>query len=144
MFILYRPDSSLAENMAVRLKFNRHQKQLFLSLAEKDIDIEKMSNDSYLQKQTYYNGKSFIRGKLLTQATAERKLTPKIWQIYDRIEQVPEREFPLRGKDIQELHKGQPEQIGIILKDLEQKWVDSDFSLSKDELLARIKTKQVI
>ena len=144
MFIIYRPDAPLAENLATRLKFNRHQRHLFSALATKKIDMEKISDQAYLQKQVYFNGKSFIKGKLLTQATADKTLTPKIWKIYDQITQLPEREFPLRGKDVLALNICASEQVGNILKDLEQRWVDSNFSLSKDELLAQVKTKQVV
>ncbi|MCQ2741262.1 MAG: hypothetical protein MJ210_04005 [Alphaproteobacteria bacterium] len=144
MFILYRPNVSLAENMAVRLKFNRHDKALFIKLASIDCEFENFLDIKTLKKIIYLHGKDFAMAKLLTEATVQRRMSNTLWAIYDQINQFSEKEFPLRGKDILDLNMCESEQIGNILKDLEQKWMDSDFALSKEELLAQVKTKQVV
>ena len=43
--------------------------------------------------------------------------------------------FPIRGKDIINQGHANSPKIGEILKDLEQVWQDSNFTLSRDELL---------
>ena len=144
MFILYRPDVPLAENMATRLKFNRHDKQLFVKLASTEVAFEELLDIKSLKRIAYLHGKDFARAKLFTEAVIQRKMADALWKIYDEISRIEEKEFPLRGKDILALNICESEQIGVILKDLEQKWMDSDFTLSKEELLAQIKTKQVV
>ena len=139
LFILYRPNPALAENLAVRLKFSRREKNLFVALAEKEFDETKKTDPAYLQKQVYLYGKDFVKGKLLTHAVANKCFDSQIWKIYDQTAQFPERTFPLRGKDLLAEQLCTPEQVGNILKELEQEWVDSDFTLSKEDLLAQVK-----
>lgn len=49
-------------------------------------------------------------------------------------------QFPLKGADLMSKgHKAGPE-LGALLKRLESKWIDSEFTLSRDQLLACSKT----
>jgi poly(A) polymerase len=48
-------------------------------------------------------------------------------------------EFPLRGQDIMALGISGPE-VGEILRRLEQHWIDSDFSATRDQLLAKARS----
>jgi len=144
MFILYRPDAALAENLATRLKFSRHQRHLFVALAERKLDITKANERTYAQKMVYETSKDFVRGKLLTECTAKRELSAAVWKTYDQITQLPIKEFELKGKDLLTERLCTPEEVGKILKELEQVWIDSDFTLSKEELLAQVRTKKVV
>jgi hypothetical protein len=46
--------------------------------------------------------------------------------------------FPVSGKDIIKAGKTENSLIGATLDRLKQEWIDSGFSLSRDELLERI------
>ena len=43
--------------------------------------------------------------------------------------------FPIKGEDILRLGLHEGPKIGLILKKIEKKWVNSDFSFSKQQLL---------
>lgn len=56
----------------------------------------------------------------------------------NKIVETARSEFPVRGKDLLELGVKPGVHIGEILKMLEQRWKDSEFSLSREELLASL------
>ena len=135
LFILYRPNEALAENLAIRLKFSRREKQLFVGLAEEKLNIDDLINHTFLLKKIYEYDKDFVRAKILTTAAETRNLSDKLWNIYYEIRNIPDIVFPLKGKDVLDKGVNNSQQVGIILKELEKIWIDSGFSMSKEELL---------
>ncbi len=137
MFILYRPDSALAENLAVRLKFSRYEKQLFTLLASQQIDLQQLLSRNSLIKIVYLFGADFAQAKLLCLVASERQVPDNLWDIYQEMVSFPEIIFPLKGKDL--LDNGlNNQQIGRVLKELEQIWIDSGFDLTKEQLLSQL------
>jgi tRNA nucleotidyltransferase/poly(A) polymerase len=49
--------------------------------------------------------------------------------------------FSLRGRDLIDLGLSPGPSVNSLLSDLEGAWIDSDFSLSREELLKRAKVK---
>ncbi len=145
MFVLYRPDKALAENLAVRLKFSRREKQLFTMLAAQQIDLPSFLNRQSLIKAVYLFGADFVKAKFLTLVTAQRNVPDNLWEIYQGIDALPELVFPLKGKDLLDNGLDGQHQIGHVLKELEQLWVDSEFTLSKEQLLNQMdNVKEVV
>lgn len=58
-------------------------------------------------------------------------------RVFDRIKMGSVAKFPIKSVDLAEYFSG-PE-LGKMLAYLEQKWIDSDFTLRKDVLLSTIK-----
>ena len=56
----------------------------------------------------------------------------------NNINNIPEIEFPLKGKDIIDCGLTDFQQVGPILKELEQIWIDSNFDLTKEQLLLEV------
>lgn len=145
MFVLYQPDLALAENLAVRLKFSRREKHLFMALAAENVSVEAFMNRKSLLKIIYRHSRDFAKAKLLCAAAAERIIPDNLWDVYDEISILPELVFPLKGKDILEQGLDEQHQVGRILKELEQLWIDSDFDLTKEQLLVQVDNlKEVI
>ena len=138
LFVLYRPDQALAENLAVRLKFSRREKQLFTLLAKETLMLSELLNRKKQMKIIYRHDKEFYRASLLTAAAREHKIPEDFWLFYDETESLPEIVFPLSGKDIIDSGLTDATRVGRVLKELEKIWIDSDFDLTKDQLLVQM------
>lgn len=145
MFVLYRPDPALAENLAVRLKFSRREKQLFMALATENISLAGLLNRKTLLKVIYRHDCGFARAKLLSAVASSRQVPDNLWTIYNEIAALPQFVFPVKGKDILDAGLNDRHQVGRVLKELEQIWIDSDFDLTKEQLLVQVDNlKEVI
>ena len=138
MFIIYRPEPSLAENMATRLKFSRREKDIFTDLAETKYSIEDFLEAKSLAKIVYDYGKEFARAKIITLVAEKQVFSKEILAVYNKINEIQEKVFPLKGKDIINCGLTDYQQVGPILKELEQIWIDSNFELTKEQLLLEV------
>ena len=138
MFILYRPDKALAENLAIRLKLSRKEKQLFVSLAEDHHKIEDFLDPKDLIKIIYERNNEFCCAKFLTLIAQNRKIPDSFQETYNNIIILSKPIFPLKGKDIFDYGISDSSQVGKILQELEHIWVDSNFDLTKEQLLLQI------
>ncbi len=134
-FTLYQPDVPLAENLAVRMKFSKREKQKFVSWAERKVTLSELSDEISIQKLMYETDKEFCLEKFLLIIAENKEAIPYFWEKYQTIAAVSEPLFPLRGKDIIEQGVANPQVIGAILRELENQWLASNFTLSKDKLL---------
>ncbi len=139
LFIIYQPDTALAENLAFRLRLNKKEKQLFVDLAANNIALDDLLNPQKLQQLIYRYGAEFCQEKILLQAAIEQKDVPEMDKIIAQIKSLSVPVFPLKGSDI--INQGIDDQrkTSSVLKELEKVWIDSNFSLSKEELLQKRK-----
>lgn len=139
LFIIYQPDTALAENLAFRLRLNKKEKQLFVDLAANNIALDDLLNPQKLQQLIYRYGAEFCQEKILLQAAIEQKDVPEMDKIIAQIKSLSVPVFPLKGIDI--INQGIDDQrkTSSVLKELEKVWIDSNFSLSKEELLQKRK-----
>lgn len=135
LFALYNPDTELAENMASRLRLNKKQKQSFISWAAYDIPLSEFLTISNLPRLVYLYGKEFCVDKLLLLLAFNRQSINNLHQIIDSINDMETPEFPLKGRDIIAIGITDSRKIGNLLKELETLWINSGFTLSKEELL---------
>lgn len=138
MFITYRPEPALAENMATRLKFSRYEKDLFVDLAKTDFSSDDFLNTKTMAKIIYEYGKDFAKAKIMAIIAKDRNFSENIMSVYNKIDDLKEIEFPLKGKDIINCGLTDFQQVGPILKELEQLWIDSNFDLTKEQLLLEV------
>lgn len=135
LYILYLPDEDLAENLTTRLRLTRKQKQSFIRWVQVPVTLQDFEDNNRVLKLIYRYGKDFCIDKLLLTCAINKK---EINNLHDRIEFINSAIvpiFPIRGKDIiGQGHINSPK-IGQIMKELEQIWENSDFKLSRDELL---------
>ena len=75
---------------------------------------------------------------MLLQSALEMKNVVNLHQKLQQIEDAIVPIFPLRGKDIISAGINNNRKIGSVLDELERLWVESDFQLTREELLSRI------
>lgn len=138
MFILYRPDKALAENLAVRLKFSRREKQLFTSLAKEQISTKEILDSKEVLKIAYKHNTDFCCAKFLTLIAQDHNIPADFTTIYQNISSLSSPIFPLKGKDIFDHGIADSAKVGKFLQELEQIWIDSDFDLTKEQLLVQL------
>ena len=138
MFILYRPDKALAENLAVRLKFSRREKQLFTSLAKEQISTKEILDSKEVLKIAYKHNTDFCCAKFLTLIAQDHNIPADFTTIYQNISSLSSPIFPLKGKDIFDHGLADSAKVGKFLQELEQIWIDSDFDLTKEQLLVQL------
>ena len=102
------------------------------------IGIENILEPKLRRKVIFRFGKEFCFDKLVIEAAKQMIVPEKLNDIKNVIfnEIVPI--FPVSGKDIIKVGKLENAQIGAILDRLKNKWIESDFSLSREELLEQI------
>ena len=134
-FVLYRPDTALAENLAQRMRFSRKEKQKFISWASAKVTLSELFDEKKRLRLAYEYDKEFCLEELLLLVAENKEPLPNIWDLYDAVNSMVVPEFPIRGKDLIE-HGVKDTMVGKIMKELEQTWIESDFSLSKEEMLS--------
>ena len=138
LFILYMPDETLAESFANRLKLSRKQKELFVRLARHNPSLSEFEDAKELAILLYKYGREFCEHKYIIRCAEQGKTSNKFKQTIEFIRTLEIPEFTLKGRDVIEAGIQDNRKIGTILSILEQMWIDSSFSLGKDELLAQV------
>ena len=143
LFILFNPDEAFANNIAVRMKFSKKQKQDFVDLARVSVPLRDFEVIRCLNRIIYTYGKDFARNKLMIAQALQKQILPDFQQILKFILDFEKPKFPLRGQDIINAGiQGSPH-IGQVLSNLEDMWIESGFSLSKQDLLERLQQLKI-
>nr|QJR98153.1 poly(A) polymerase [uncultured Alphaproteobacteria bacterium] len=137
LFVLYFPDKALAENIAVRMHMTKRQKDTMVKWAASNIGIENILEEKLRRKVIYRYGKEFCIDKLLIEAAKAQIVPDNLIGLIREIEEAVVPIFPISGRDIAK-NGFDSGQIGILLDKLKERWIASDFSLSREELLALI------
>ncbi len=135
-FIMYWPDTELAENLALRLKMTKKHRQTFVQWASQDIDMKDILDEKSCLHLIYKYGKEFCINKLLLLLAYKKKSSDGMKEIIERILSTEVPIFPLRGKDI--LDHGIDTNIGETLERLRNTWENSNFKLCREELLSML------
>ena len=134
LFVLYQPNVSEAENIAGVLRFTKKQKETFVKWAKINLDAERMISPQERLKYVYRYGKQWLIDKILLEIAIRNLHINRLGEVLREIENAVVPIFPLRGRDVAaKINDGA--QIGRALAKLEQRWIDSDFTLTRDELL---------
>lgn len=138
LFILYLPDEKLAESFASRLKFSKKQKDLFVNWGKYNPELSNFSDSKKLSEMLYHLGREFCYHRFILKC-AETGETPADFQkILHNIQTMPVAEFPLKGRDLIQSGIDDNRKIGQILKMLEHLWIESGFTMSREELLNQV------
>ena len=140
LFILYTPDEKLADSFASRLKFSRKQKDLFISWAKYNYELSDFTNSKCLAKMLYEHNREFCRHKFILTCAIQGEKPEEFHNILQQIENLPILEFPIKGRDLINAGIDDNRKIGHILDMLEHLWIESNFTMSKDDLLAQVHT----
>ena len=137
LFVLYQPNAAYAEKIASTLRLTKKQKEDFVRWAKIEIHQDNLLSISQRLKFIYRYGKQFCIDKILLTLAIYNVTTQNLNEILQEIETAIVPIFPIRGKDIVTLGISNSN-IGKILSKLEQAWIDSDFKLTRNELLQKI------
>lgn len=135
LFVFYQPNSSEAENIARTLRFSKKQKDIFVSWAKINLMPENISTPTQRLRFIYRYGKTFCLDKILLTAAIYNIDSSKVANVLQEVEGAVVPIFPLRGRDLIEHNIASGEKIGQTLTLLEQQWIDSNFNLTRSELL---------
>jgi poly(A) polymerase len=138
LFLLYMPDATLAENMAFRLKFTRKLRDEFIQLAEAEETYQDFLDPKNRLKLIYEHGKDFCINKFLISAAYTRDISENFNKIIQDMKNAIIPVFPISGRDIVRTSVIDNSKIGAILDSLEKEWINSNFNLTRMELLAKI------
>ena len=138
IFTIYQPDVALAENLAVRMRLSRKEKQEFIRWASTDISLSEFMDENGLRRLIYTYGKEFAADKFLLLLSKNKEALPDWYAIWKSIENMPIPVFPLKGKDLIASGTVSQQEIGKKLKALENLWINSGFSLDKKQLLQHL------
>ena len=138
LFALYLPDEQLAESFATRFKLSRKHKELFVNWAKYNPPLEHFTNPKILAKMLYELGRDFCHHRFILKCAELGEKPDDFQEVLKNIQMLPVPEFPIKGRDIIETGVKDNRKIGQIIKMLEHLWIESNFRLSKEELLAQI------
>jgi len=137
LFILYHPDEALAENLAIRLKLNRGQKTLLMQLGNSDELKKDLLTPLGRKSLVYRYGQDFCSAFLLTSYAIDMNAPDNLWDLYEEINSLSKPIFPVTGRDIMKTGIADNRKIGDMLKELEKNWIESGFTLTKEQLLSQ-------
>ena len=137
-FILYQPDEILAENLAARLRLTKKQKARLIQWSTFVFNETKITDINYLTKICYLFDKDFCKDKILF-ALAKNKQELNISDVFKTIDEINIPVFNLKGKDLINFGLNNYSKIGDILDKLKTLWVESNFSITDNELAEKAK-----
>ena len=134
LYVMYFPDETLAENLAMRLHMSKENKNRLINWAKFNINGDLLTDDGYLQKIIYLYGKEFCKDKILFYAAKNNLPNLPVNELFAKIEKAETPEFPVSGADLIGLGIEDNAKIGATLALLKQKWIQSGFDLTETEL----------
>lgn len=139
------PQEERITTLAERLKLSNAERDRLLAFAFNAAPSAEMT-DKALKEWLYRQGRPAVLDRLrLSLASARGRAgggdaalveAGRFAAMIETAENWPIPQFPLRGADLLEAGIPAGPQIGERLKTAEDRWVDSDFQLTRDELLA--------
>jgi poly(A) polymerase len=138
------PDSkSAAGEVAQKLRLSNEARDRTIAAAEKDARITADIPRVLARRLIYRAGSSCFLDQLLLQwAASGDKADDAQWRslfAFARDWKPPE--LPLSGDDIMAFGVPEGPRIGVLLREIEQWWVDHDFTPRRDELLEQLRRK---
>ena len=138
LFILYWPDEIIAENFATRFKLSKKEKEMFVSWAKHNPQLSDFTSPTNLSKLLYNLGQEFCYHKFILLCAQANKIPDNFSNIIETIRTTQIPVFPLKGRDLISAGVEDNRKIGHMLDMLEHLWIESNFTMSKNELLAQV------
>lgn len=152
MALLPAQASERVKALATRLKFSGAERDRLMAAMETDAALDSLilSEPKPLRTALYQHGERAIRDVLILQAARALDADPeqnlpegeadRVTRMWNLADTWTKPSLPVSGKDL--MARGIPSgpQLGTALKVMEGAWVASDFSMTREELLAVLKT----
>jgi poly(A) polymerase len=136
---LFWKDADAVHDAANRLKMSNEERHR-LNWAVRDMtDIASTMNGRAMRRALYSIGQSVFRDRVVL-AWAQQPEVSDMWKtLYDAANAYERPALPVTGDDMLVLGVSEGPAIGEALRKLEAEWIDSDFKLKREQLLARLK-----
>lgn len=85
------------------------------------------------------SGNAAVDGVVIASARTEDAESKDWVSLFHKARTWTRVRFPITGSDVQALGVSEGPEIGVLLKDVEQEWVDGGFHASRDDLRARLR-----
>ncbi len=134
---LLRKDNEAIENINRHLKLSNKQVKILKNYANHDISLQTDMSQKDIRRVIYHYGRDlFIFALLQSWAHAAGDENHEAWRkILAYGEAWPIPVFPVQGKDLMAGGLKSGVEIGRKLRALEQEWAQSDFQLTREEML---------
>lgn len=134
--VLLVDDSQMLRNTARRLRLSNADTARLAMMGE-DLVAPDMT-DAEMRRIIYHNGKQTVTDRLILTATPDNKSISEVRRGLQFIEAFDVPALPVGGADLAALGMAEGPEMGDQLRALEAAWIDSDFTLNRVALLARI------
>jgi len=133
-------NNKAVENINRHLKLSNKQVKILKNYADHDISIQADMSQKDIRRIIYHYGKDmFIFALLQSWAYAAADENHEAWRkILAYGEAWPIPVFPVQGKDLMARGVKSGAEIGQQLRALELEWVQSDFHLTREEILEQV------
>lgn len=139
LYVLFAPDSALAESLAARFHLTKVQRSKLVTLSRFAFDSIKFDQISYLKKVIFSHGKDFVKDNILIALLKNKRSDYDVKALFDVVDQFEPPLFPLNGKDLIEMGMIDCSPIKEIMAKLKNDWIESGFTLSIDDLREKAK-----
>jgi poly(A) polymerase len=136
---LFWKDADAVHEAVNRLKMSNEERHR-LNWAVRDMtDITATMNGRAMRRALYSIGQSVFRDRVVL-AWAQQPEVSEMWKtLYDAANAYERPALPVTGDDMLSLGVAEGPAIGDALRKLEAEWIDSDFKLKREQLLAKLK-----
>ncbi|WP_455478133.1 CCA tRNA nucleotidyltransferase [Bartonella sp. B10] len=141
------PNLVRIREMAHRLRLSNKEKMRLKEWANLEMICQNCS-DSFIQKLIYFHGRQPVLDQLSLSIAAERdnflegkealEKAENYMRLYHLAQKWQIPTFPVSGKDLMKKGLAKGVFLGQKLKELERIWIESGFSINRDELLEKI------
>ena len=125
--------SDEAEELASKLKLSRRDKDIFVFISTPLTD--NLTSNTWKQSAYYLHQNKITSADIAERYAVNQARQGKAIKNFHEIKTWQKPNFVIKGKDIQARGIESGKEIGAILTKIEKAWVQSDFTLSPEELL---------
>lgn len=143
------PDKERLATLATRLRLSKAEAGYLANWASAPV-IDPEMKETALDRLLYREGVEGVKTRLklalasaradLSAGDAAMQKVARLSTLLTRAEKFKKPGFPLRGADVMAAGVESGPKVGEVLKSLEEKWIDVNFSLDRAALTARLKT----
>jgi len=124
-----------AKTIATRLRLSNAERAALVT--SKTLDVVALDKGHDIRAAIYRHGRNHVRDVALLEA-ARRETDASLQTVRAVVAASEPPDFPVKGEHLLQRGIEAGPKIGELLRKLEQQWIDSDFTLSRDDLLKRI------
>lgn len=143
------PDKERLAALAARLRLSKAEAGYLANWASAPV-IDPEMKETALDRLLYREGVEGVKTRLklalasaradLSAGDAAMQKVARLSTLLTRAEKFKKPGFPLSGADVMAAGVESGPKVGEVLKSLEEKWIDVNFSLDRAALTARLKT----